>query len=298
MSGFLIAGCAIYVIACQSSNSHIRYFSKRSIDWSKTFKGELKNRAKEEEINYFFTTGFYDLSIRSLERHIKYIDDHVEDWDDYPDYPKGFKGGIYPEVLENRNIVDKKGNIVDIKPFLKLVDTEGHGPLLTKIESINVEEYKTIKELYNLRGTFYHKFYCKTTEPRVIPEDLIFDDNLVVRLYDKNNKILDEYKMRNQVNFEEYKSDPVSKQKRIHNWGGEARLIGMLKLPPKHKRKGLKYRVLKLDKQGKPLVYYRSPSKNKPQRYYLLEETLPPYSEYKYWDYGAGGCYTSIADPH
>ena len=297
MAVSLAGGSFIYLISCNNRPSHVKYFSNGSIDWSKTFKGELKNRAKEEEINYFFTTGSYRLSIKYLETHIEYIDDHVEDWDKYPDYPKGFEGYIDPEDLERRNVVDKKGAIVDIRPFLKLVKTE-YGPLFTGIKNINIEEYETIKEYYSIEATFYHKFYCKKKAPRAIPEDLIFDDNLVIRLYDKNDKIIDEYKMRNEVNIEDYKRDPISKQNKMSAGGGYARLIGMLKLPPKNKRKGLKYRVLRLDKEGKPLVYYRPPEKNKPHQYYLHEETLPPYSEYKYWLYGSVGCYTHIADPH
>ena len=285
----LIGGCFTYLISCETSPSHT--------SWSKTFKGELKNRAKEEEINYFFTTGSYHISIRSLERHIEYIDDHVEDWDKYPDYPKGFEGYIDPEDLETKNVVDTEGNIVDIRSLLKLVATE-YGPMFTGVKNINTEEYKIIDEYYSMRATFYYKFYCKKKELSVLPEDLIFDDNLVIRLYDKNDKIIDEYKMRNEVNFEDYKRDPVSKYNKVGSWGGgKARLIGMLKLPPKNKRKGLKYRVLRLDKQGKPLTYYRSPLENKPHQYYIFEKTLPSYSEYKYWDYGSGGCYITGGGP-
>ena len=285
----LIGGCFTDLISCETSPSHT--------SWSKTLKGELKNRAKEEEINYFFATGSYRISTGALKRHIEFIDDHIEDLDKYPDYPKGLEGYIDPEYLDKNNVVDTKGNIVDIRPLLKLVATE-YGPMFTGVKNINLEEYKIIEEYYSVRTTFYHKFYCKQKVPRAIPEDLIFDDNLVIRLYDKNDKIIDEYKMRNEVNFEDYKRDPVSQYNKVGSWGGgKARLIGMLKLPPKNKRKGLKYRVLRLDKQGKPLVHYRSPLENKPHQYYIFEETLPPYSEYKYWDYSSGGCYSAGGGP-
>ena len=293
---FLIAVSFIMASLTSLSSCRNRHLYK---DWSKTFKGELKNRAKEKDINYFFVTGFYDISTQSLEMYVDYIDDHVEDWDKYPDYPKGFEAYIDPEDLETNNVVDIKGNIVDIRPFLKLVPTED-GYMYTNIKNIHLDNYNVIKEHYGLFRGESSGFYCKEPQSEILSEDLIFDDNLVIRLYDKNNQIIDESKMRNRVYYiEKYKKDPKSQKKKMSDGVGQAHLIGMLKLPPKHKRKGLKYRVLRLDKEGKPLIYYRSPEENKPPQYYLFEKKLPAYSDYKYWFYTTKGCYFNInlSDP-
>ena len=66
--------------------------------------------------------------------------------------------------------------------------------------------------------------------------------------------------------------------------------IGMLNLPQKNQREGLKYRVLRLEKNGKPKPYLYPEAYKYPLKYYLIEEPLPPYSEYKNWRYAKKSC--------
>ena len=155
-----------------------------------------------------------------------------------------------------------------------------------------------IEEFYR-PGVFKIKFYCKKIQPENIPEDLILDDNFIVRLYDKNDKVIDEYKMRNRANMETYKTNPEIYQKKIGRLGvSSASLIGMLKLPPKNQREGLKYHVLRLDEEGRPKPYFYQGAYKYPLQYYLFEAPLPPYSEYKNWGYSEEtDCYIPFYDP-
>ena len=137
---------------------------------------------------------------------------------------------------------------------------------------------------------FYQKQYCKKPRPVVLPEDLILDDNFVVRLYDKTGKVISEYKMRNYLAFEDYKKDPKAAQKKLTD-STDASLIGLLTLPPKSQTEGLRYRVVRLDKEGNPSPYLEEGVKT--YKDYIWEEELPPYSEYKTWSYNKWtGCYT------
>ena len=238
----------------------------------------------EEEIKYFFPTGHYDLDIEQL---------------GYQEETEGYNY-IFTDDLENKNIIDPKGNLlslVDIKNLFQISTIEGEfaeeyeGELFYKTK-IDPYKYYIIEEVYNL-GFAETKFFCKNQKPEALPKDLILDDNFIVRLYNKNNKVLDQHKMRNDSHFESYKEKPELYQKKITYEGvGIAHLIGMLKLPPKNKREGLKYRVLRLDKNGKAKPYLYPEAYKYPLQYYLWEESLPPYSEYKNWDYDKeSGCY-------
>ena len=96
-----------------------------------------------------------------------------------------------------------------------------------------------------------------------------------------------------------YKTNPSLYQKKIGDSGVYApSLIGMLKLPKKSKRKGLKYRVLRLDENGNPKPYLYEGAYKYSFQYYLYEDPLPPYSEYKYWNYSKEtGCYSQALYP-
>jgi len=102
--------------------------------------------------------------------------------------------------------------------------------------------------------------------------------------------------MRNRVNYEDYKKDPKAAQNKL-GYSSDASLIGMLELPPKGQREGLKYRVVRLDSNGNPRPYLKR-GVEKPYQYYLWEEPLPIYSEYENWGHVEGGdCYSYSAYP-
>ena len=262
--------------------SNIRDVREQSgyVDMSKAPKGDLENRATEEEIQYFFPTGRYQVNIDSLSYYDSY--DWMEDGYSY----------IYAPSIDGKIFIDLKENVLsalDIRSMLEKVELDNDPYYRIKTNNINsITKYRTIDEWY---GKQIRTQYCKTK--RDIPEGLIFDDNFIARLYDKNNKMLDEYKMRNVVNSKDYKRDPIKYQNKLgDSSSASAWLIGMLKLPPKSQREGLKYRVLRLNENGKPKPYLYEEAYKYPYQYYLLEETLPPYSEYKYWKYvSSSGCY-------
>ena len=242
--------------------------------------GDMQNRAKEEEIKYFFPIGWYVLYMEDLD-----IDDYL---------PDGYL--LYPEdIRDKEHIVDSKGEIVDVKSLLKSAEkVVVDGAPMLKIKT-NIEEYEVIEEFYHIVGgpSSPRKYYCTKKRAKALPEDLILDDNFVVRLYDKNDKVISEYKMRNEVHPIDYKKDPLAAQNKLEYYGTtHANLIGMLELPPKGQREGLKYRVVRLDSKGKPKPYLYEGAK-KPYQYYLWEEALVPYSEYKNWYYSEeSGCYS------
>ena len=262
---------------------------KRFIDRSRIPKGDLENRPKEEEIKYFFPTGSYDLNINDLNYWELFDIDYDKDYDDGYDY-------IYSRIIEKgSNIMDLKGNILsalDIRNRFEMVEAEDVMYYRTRT---NIEGYQTINESYTL-GAVKVTHYCTKKLPTAISEDLILDNNFIIRLYDKNDKIIDEHKMRNFVADEDYKKDPASYK--ITDSGTDAWLMGMLKLPSKGQREGLKYRVLRLDKNGKPKPYLYQGAYKYPYQYYLHEAPLPPYSEYKYWYYNSSsGCYSEVLYP-
>ena len=241
--------------------------------------GDMQNRAKEEEIKYFLPIGKYFISVEHLD-----IEDYLPDG--YLISPK--------EIKEEDIIVDSKGEIVDVKSLLKSAEkVVVDGAPMLKIKT-DIEEYGVIEEGYHIVGglSSSRKYYCTKKQAEALPEDLILDDNFVVRLYDKNDKVISEYKMRNEVSLIDYKKDPLAAQNKLYYSGNtDAILIGMLELPPKGQREGLKYRVLQLDSKGKPKPYLYEGAK-KPYQYYLWEEALVPYSEYKNWYYSEeSGCY-------
>ncbi|MCZ0931591.1 MAG: hypothetical protein OXJ52_00335 [Oligoflexia bacterium] len=272
----LIGGSFLCLLSCQRSSTPYKIYyldaEKRHIDYSRVPKGDLENRPKEEEIKYFFPTGSYRLDIDDL--YYEELPDisYDKDYDDGYDY-------IDSSIIEKDwNIMDLKGNILselDIKNRFERVEVEDLGYYRTKT---NLEGYQTIDEWYT-RQAVEATFYCKKIKPIAVPEDLILDDNFIIRLYDKKGKVIDENKMRNEVAVEDYKRDPAGYQNKITDSGTDAWLIGMLKLPPKSQRESLKYRVLRLDKNGKPKPYLYEGAYKYPYQYYLYEAPLPPYSE-------------------
>ena len=253
----------------------------------------------EEEIQYFFPAGGYyiekyDLySATSDEEIVLSISSSKEfeelDW--YMDWDR----------IKYKTIVDQKDNIIDKTGFLSTLEKVMiDGSVMFKIEGKEkkalVDSYDFMEEGYDneRESTFAFKLFCTKPQPEALPEDLIFDDNFVVKLYDKNNKVISEYKMRNRINYEDYKRDPKAAQNKL-GYSSNASLIGMLKLPPKGQREGLKYRVVRLDANGNPRPYLKR-GVEKPYQHYLWEEPLPLYSEYKNWDYSEeSGCYHYIA---
>ena len=286
----LISGFFLCLLSCRESSPYKIYYlddEKRHIDYSRIPKGDLENRPKEEEIKYFFPTGYYRLIRSSLDYRSLSSIDKDKDYDDEYSYM------FYPSVIEDGdNIIDAKGNILSVldirNRFEKVELFKDEFFYRTKT---NLKGYKAIDEIY---GEQTFKYYCKEIQPEAVPEGLIFDDNFIIRLYTKDNKIIDEYKMRNEVNIEDYKRDPKGYQNKMgdDHYRASARLIGMLKLPPKNQREGLKYRVLRLDENGKPKPYLYQGAYKYPYRYYMNEYNLPPYFEYKHWTYSSSsGCY-------
>ena len=292
----LTSGGFLCVLSCQRSSTPYKIYyldsEKRHIDYSRAPKGDLENRPKEEEIKYFFPTGRYRLDINDLDYEELPDISYDKDYDDGYDYIDSYT------IEEGWNIVDLKGNILselDIRNKFEKAEVEGDMYYRTKI---NPYEYEIIYEWYAPQAV-ETTYYCKKILQTAVPEDLILDDNFIIRLYDKKGKVIDEHKMRNGAHMGTYKTNPALYQKKIEDGGvSNAHLIGMLKLPPKNKRKGLKYRVLRLDKSGKPKSYLYREAYKYPYQYYLHEEPLPPYSEYKYWKYSKEtGCYSQALYP-
>ncbi|MCZ0931592.1 MAG: hypothetical protein OXJ52_00340 [Oligoflexia bacterium] len=291
----LASGSFLCLLSCQRRSTPYKIYyldaEKRHIDYSRVPKGDLKNRPKEEEIKYFFPTGSYSLDIDELDYEELPDISYDRDYDDGYDYINRYT------VEEGWNIMDLKGNLLselDMRNRFERVEVKDVVYYRTKT---NIEGYQTINESYTL-GAVKITHYCTKIKPIAVPEDLILDDNFIVRLYDKNDEIIDEYKMRNFVAVEDYKRDPVGSQNKITDSGTDAWLIGMLKLPPRSKRKGLKYRVLRLDKNGNPKPHLYEGAYKHPYQYYLYEDPLPPYSEYKYWYYNSSsGCYSRVLRP-
>ena len=229
---------------------------------------ETQRKATEEEIQYFLPGGRYTLSISRLRSR----------FDDYIDSEWYIRE---EDIGKDIKVINREGNVVDLWSQLELVDIEGDPYFKT---SVNIEGYKTIDESYwpSLEPTLF----CTGTSPEVLPEKLILDDNFLARLYDKNGKVISEFKMRNDaVRPIEYNKYPLAPRNTIKSHGfTRAWVFGMLKLPPKGQREGLKYRIVRLDKNGNPRPYLYEGAK-KPYQYYLREEVLPPYSEYKNWSY-------------
>lgn len=274
---FLTGACLLCLSACNKKKPAV-------IEDQNLQETNNSNPATEEEIKYFFPTGHYDLRVLQMGA--------TDEADGY--------NYVRLNYVEDQNIIDPKGNllsVLDVKRLFQKSEFEGEfaedyeGELFYKTK-VDPYKYYRINERYSLGGA-RTKFYCTKAQPTTVPKDLIFDDNFVVRLYDKNNNILDEHKMRNNVNFEDYKRNPASKYNKMESSRASAWLIGMLKLPPKNKREGLKYRVLRLDKNGKPKPYLYEGAYKYPLQYYLKEEPLLSYSEYKKWEYTKEtGCYS------
>jgi len=225
---------------------------------------DTEKKATEEEIKYFFPGGSYSIYITNL-----------TDYEGNDDY-------ITPEDIESMNIVNSKGNLVDAKDIFETVETENG--LMFKRKK-NIEGYKLIKESY--KPGYTSQSYCINATPQ--PENLILDNNFIVRLYDKNDRIISEYRLRDYTAL-----DSSTTRNKIKSQGStEANwLYGILELPPKDQKEGLKYRVVRLDSRGKPKLYLWDLNLGKPYQYYLWEESLPPYSEYKNWEYSEeSGCY-------
>ena len=134
--------------------------------------------------------------------------------------------------------------MLDIKNLFQKTKIEDdpyyEGDLLYKTK-IDPYKYYTVEEGYSL-GFAEAQFYCKESKNWL--EELILDDDFIIRLYDKNGKAIDEYKMRNRVALEDYQRDPKAYENKLKEYGStDAWLMGMLKLPPKNKRTGLKYRA-------------------------------------------------------
>ena len=229
---------------------------------------ETQRKATEEEIQYFLPGGRYYLSISRL--YSRFEDYINSEW-----YIRE------EDIGKDIKVINREGNVVDLWSQLELVEIEGDPYFKT---SVNIEGYKTIDESYG--PSLEPTRFCTGTRPKVLPEKLILDDNFLARLYDKNGKVISEYKMRNDaVRPTDYSKYPLAPRNTIKSHGfTEAWVFGMLKLPPKGQRKGLKYRIVRLDKNGNPRPYLYEGAKE-PYQYYLREEVLPPYSEYKNWSY-------------
>ncbi len=236
---------------------------------------DIKKRASEEEIKYFFPGGRYEIYITYLTNY--------ENMDDYID----------PENIKDMNIVDLEGRLADREDIFERVETED-GQMFKR--KTNIEGYKLIREAYWIGRS--STSYCTKVRPDILLKHLILDDNFVSRLYDKNDKVISEYQMRNSEIFPiDYTYTPTTVRNTIKPQGWtRAWLSGMLELPPKDQREGLTYRVVRLDSNRQPKLYFWNLKLGKPSQRYLWEEPLPPYSEYKNWDYYEDekneGCYT------
>lgn len=226
---------------------------------------DINKKPSEEEIKYLIPIGRYQIYVTDLidyKRKYEIVDGYIEPW-----------------VVTSVKILDAKGNIADVKNLVDIVETADMGTMF-KFNG-NIEGYKVISEHYDIRNV--DEFYCTKIIPETIPEDLIFDNNFMIRLYDENDEVISEYVMRNNVNFEKYKKNPKRYITKSNGSTQDVFLIGVLKLPPKEQRENLKYRVVRLHPNGK--TYYR-------------ERKLAPYSLYKGFNFYQGsGCYSLSRDP-
>ena len=243
-----------------NENTSPKEFSKN--DQLSISKDEPTRKAAEEEINYFFIAGKYDINIEDLSSY-EDLYDHID-----------------PDNIKTMNIVDTEGNLVNREDIFEVIKTED-GPMFKR--KVNIEGYKLIEENYYGANS---KSYCVKLQPDSVLENLIFDDNLFVKLYDKDNEIISESIIRNSyvLPVEKYLKDPSSVQHKIKPKGTtEAVLKGVLKLSPKGQREGLKYRIIRLDANGNPRPFLWS--FGKPYDFHVWEEPIEPFSEYKNWDY-------------
>ena len=235
---------------------------------------ETQRKATEEEIQYFLPGGRYALNIEGLS-----IDDYINsEW-----YIRE------EDINKDMKVINREGNVVDLWSQLELVELDDDPYFKT---SVNIEGYKTIDESYG--PSLEPTRFCTGISPEVLPEKLIVDDNFLARLYDKNGKVISEYKIkrlrgrmwiRGTREMEDMKGvGGISFFARDYYGYTNIWMRGILKLPPKGQREGLKYRILWLDKNGNPRPYLYEGAKE-PYQYYLREEVLPPYSEYKNWSY-------------
>ena len=204
-SGFFIF-CLIggfCLVSCEGNTEKIQANSK--------IEG-IEEGPKEEEIKYFHIVGRYDLSISPLHldrnlwnlydfgdredleepyRHwtkedlesYVYIDNFLED--------AGF-GSYYHYINLQGEPIDVRG-LVDQSDFVKHKD----GEVFFKLKG-NPKNYGTIREYYAIKhGISSLKYYCKEPISEALPEELILYDKLLVRLYDKDNQIISENKIRN-----------------------------------------------------------------------------------------------------
>ncbi len=270
---FLLSTCLGFT-SCNEKNLGTIHQSSGSENNQEDISEEKPN---EEDIKYFFIRMDYEISMWDI------------DTDDYYDSDSGW---VYvpQDIEEEFNIVDSKRNVVDIMKMLKLVkilcdDEEDecmeepaeHGECENhykyghecyyKTNTNIIEEHKQIAEDY----TSKYKKYC-TDFPKNEIEAPIFNDNIRIRLYDRNDKIIAESKVKGDV------SAPKT-------YDGRTYLTGILKLPPKEQREGLKYRIVHLDENGNPKPYLFQGVK-KPFIYYFLEGDIESYSRIqKYWNY-------------
>ena len=252
---------SLYLLSCNKNVSPKQFTENTQLSISEDVP--IK-KASEEEIKYFIPRGSYDINIEDLSSYEGGDDDYIN-----------------PNEIKTMGIVDLKGNLVDKEDIFETVKTED-GLMLKR--KINIEGYKLIGESYQPGAG--SKSYCTKVHSNVLLKNLIFDDNLFVKLYDKNNKVISENIVRNSyvLPIEKYLKDPSSVQHKIKPKGRtEAVLAGVLKLPPKEQRVGLKYFIIRLDTNGKPKPFLWS--LGKPYELHLWEESLEPYSEYKNWDY-------------
>ena len=266
---FLLVG-SLYVISCSRNKEKPLRADHRQPE-------NIALKTDEEEVKYFFVGGEYDISIKNLS-------DYENNW-----YDEDNLVTIDPYDLEDWNIVDPEGNLVYAEDLFEVVNTED-GPMFKKTRDMT--GYKLINEVYRLGRS--HKLYCPKVDTDDKLEDLIFDDKLLVRLYDKNNKIISENKMRRAKSYDNFSYNFAPKIK--PEGTTEVWLLGMLKLPPKSERDSLKYRVVRLDESGNPKPYLISD--REPNEYYHWEESLESYSEYSTWNYHEkSGCYTKSYFP-
>ena len=270
---------------------------------------KVKERPKEEEIQYFHVVGRYYLSIKPLHSHHNLrklsdvdIEDYgmsYQDWtdEDLESYIRidnflgdaGF-GSYYHYINLQGEPIDIR-NLVDQSDFVRLPDNEG-ADIFFKIKK-DLRNYGMIDEYYAIKKGFSSlKYYCKEPIPSALPEELILHDRLLVKLYDKNHRIISENKIRDRTppdNINDFK--PYQMKVSDFKGVGETQVIGTLELPLKGEREGLKYRLVRLKPDGQPSLYFDTDVET-PHQNYIREELLPPYSEYKNWEYYEEiGCY-------
>ena len=259
----IVALGGLSLFSCNKSVSPKEFSKNNQIILLPSIEDVPIKKATEEEIKYFITAGRYEINIEDLSSYEDRYDNYID-----------------PDEIKTMGIVDTKGNLVNREDIFDTVKTEDG--LMFK-RKINIEGYKAIKENYYGADS---KSYCAKTHSKLMLENLIFDDSLFAKLYDKNNKIISENIIRNSYVFpiEKYLKDPSSVQHKIKPEGWtDTVLRGVLKLPPKGQREGLKYRIIRLDANGKPKSFlWRL---GKPYNLHAWEEPIEPFSEYKNWDY-------------